>query len=118
MASAARTPKGTAMITATIATSTVPMSRPSTPMRAGCTSVRHSMRVRKRNGPDSSRAARLCSRRNSPTRVSRMRTDIPAAMVMRLKLRSARLGSSTTIRGVRVGGAGGTSAAVRLTVPC
>ena len=106
---AAITLKGTAMITAMIATITVPVSSPSTPMRGGLTSVRHPSRVRKFQSPVTSSASRARRKRKIPTKVSRARTTSPAPRVTPLNQRSMRPGDSTTLRGVRLTPAAGVS---------
>ena len=94
-------PNGTAITIAIAATNTVPVRSPSTPMRGGLTSVRHSSRVRKSTIPVSEIAGRLRRKRKIPTSVSRTSTVSPAPRVTRLNHRSTRLGTSVTMRGVR-----------------
>jgi hypothetical protein len=102
---AAQMPSGMATATATSATSTVPTTRPSTPMRTGVVSVRHSLVVKKRP-PMSRKASSLRSSRNRPTSVSSTRTERPAPVVVTAKRRSARAGMSSTGRGWRSSGTG------------
>ena len=99
-------PRRTKNNTATTATSTVPVSSPSTPMDGGDTSVRHSVRVRNDSTPVWEMASELWMSRNAPTSSRSTSTEMPAPIVIMLNRRSAALGTSVTTRRVRTSPAG------------